>query len=253
MSTVTDKLIEKSTEAGQLAKLKLYNNFSRRIADGDKLGPTELKLFNQLDRYFTGGHGAEDEGPPDIFDTFDDAVTYLGVSKRTLSVHIKKGTLRQEPDGTFLKSELDKYLESYGRKTKENGEQDPIEIQIKKADLRWREARAIREEMLTEQIRGTLINRDEVNDEWASALSTVRHGLDIFSDRLPPLLKNKSQIQMYEIISQEVWELLDALYTAGKYTTPPPELLKSLGEKPKTTEPKTKPKTKPKKRKAKQK
>lgn len=211
-----DKLIEKTREAAVLGKLKLYQDLTRRIAAGEKLKPTELKLFNQLDKLFSGEQNGDNGEPPDIFDNYDDALEYLGVSRRTLSVNIKKGNIRQNSDGTFQKSELDRYLKKYGRKT-EDEKTEPTEILIKKADLRWRIAKAVREEMLVKQLKGTLIQRDEVYTEWAGRVALVTSALEIFADRLPPLLQGKKREKMYQTIKQEVWELRDSFCTKGKY------------------------------------
>lgn len=214
-SSNVDKLIERSREAASIAKLKLYQTLTRKIAEGRQLTATELKQFNSLDRDF---NGEPNGGPKEVFDSFDDALSYLGVSRRTLSVHIKKGTIRQNEDGTFFKAELDKYLSQYGRKTKEQKtSSEDIEEKKNRADLRYRLARARREEMLVDQLKGLLIERKDVYAEWAGRVALVTSALENFADRLPPLLEGKTRGEMFEVIKGEVWELRNGFCREGRY------------------------------------
>lgn len=222
MSDNLEVLKDRVKQQAELTKLRLYQDLSKRIGTGERVSATELKNFNMLDRYFNGDSEGNGGGPPEVFDNFDDAIEYLGVSRRTLSVNIKKGNIKQEPDGTFFKSELDKYLAKNGRKTEDQAVA-PIEIQIKEADLRWRVAKATREETLNKQLDGTLISKDEVYTEWSAIVAAVMSSIEIFADRLPPLLYGRPREQMFEIIRDEVWMVRDMLYREGKYTPPPIE------------------------------
>ncbi len=213
------KLIERSGEAAALAKLKMYQDLTRRIAAGETLKPTEIKLFNKLDLEFN----PEENGGkqyPDIIDSFDEAVAYLGVSKRTVSVHLKKGTFAQNPDGTFKRNELDKYLAKYGRKT--NGSKlSTLEERKEKADLRWRLARAQREEMFVKQLKGTLASWKEIENQWCARVQELSAGLEMLADRLAALLVGKSREEMHRIIKSEIWKLRDNYSREGRYCPEP--------------------------------
>ena len=49
---VTPKQIRDVLDTGILAKIKIYQSFTERIAKGEQLKPTELKLFNKLESEF---------------------------------------------------------------------------------------------------------------------------------------------------------------------------------------------------------
>lgn len=85
------------------------------------------------------------------------------------------------------------------------------------ADLRWRLARAQREEVLTKQLLGELISREEVAKGWADRVGVVVSGLNALIDRLPPILEGKNKAEMRELIKAEVYELRRAYCEAGEY------------------------------------
>ena len=205
---VTPKQIRDALDTGILAKIKIYQSFTERIAKGEQLKPTEIKLFNKLETEF------EAEIKEEVIDSYDDALKYLGVSKRTLHIHLRKGTFKQNPDGTFLKSELDKYLDKYKSQSEST---DSVAIRKGKADLRLKLARARREEFLVKQLKGNLISWEDIQTEWAKRVSVVTSGLEGLADRLPPLLEGKSREVMREILRAEVWELRNAYTTEGRY------------------------------------
>jgi len=221
------KLIEKSGEAAYLAKLKLYQTLTRKIGDGRSLTATEIKTFNQLDQVFNpeiSGNGEKQYS--DIIDGFNEAVAYLGISKRTLSQHLKKGTFAQNPDGTFKRSELDKYFEKFGRKTK-GSKLSSIEEKKEKADLRYRLARARREEMLVRQLKGSLASWKEIENQWSARVQEITAGLEMLGDRLAALLVGKSREEMLKIIKGEIWKLRDSYSREGRYC---PKVEKSKGD-----------------------
>ena len=211
------KLIEKTGEAAALAKLKLYQTLTSRIANGETLKPTEIKLFNKLDLEFNSPENGGDQYS-DIIDSFDEAVSYLGVSKRTVSQQLKKGTFKQNPDGTFFRSELDKYFSTKHGKTKRNTNAfSTLEEKKEKADLRYRLARARREEMLVRQLKGSLASWREIETQWSARVQELSSGLEMLADRLAPLLVGKSRVEMHDIIKREIWKLRDSYAREGRY------------------------------------
>lgn len=49
-----------------------------------------------------------------------EAAAYLGFARNTLYFHIRKDRIRQEPDGSFSKAELDRYKTRTGNVTADN-------------------------------------------------------------------------------------------------------------------------------------
>lgn len=225
---------EKLLEAGKAAKVRLYQTLLRKIADGIPLKTGELKTFRSLEDEFESQLQTEqaEKGKrksfPKKIRTFGAAAEYCGVSKRTISYHVGRGNIRQNKDGSFSRDELDRYLEKRGRKISKASGQGPDEERAvtarremdekDAADLRWRLARAQREEVLTKQLLGELISREEVAKGWADRVGVVVSGLNALIDRLPPILEGKSRAEMRELIKAEVYELRRAYCEAGEYS-----------------------------------
>lgn len=159
MTQISNQDVEKMLAAGQLAKLKLYQNLLRKIKDGESLKASELKTLHALEKEMECQNGIEDG--PDVIQSYEEAAAYCGLSKRTISYHLKRGNLTQNPDGSFAREELNRFLQKYGRKNKSTGDAAAHRMKIEKADLRYRIARARREELLVAQLEGKLISIEE--------------------------------------------------------------------------------------------
>lgn len=109
------KQVEKAFELGQIAKLKLYKEFLERISKGEQLKPSELKKFRELEEELEESIYSE-EKKGDVCKSNAEAARYCKVSTRVISYHLTRGNIKQEPDGVFKTEELDKWLESRGRK-----------------------------------------------------------------------------------------------------------------------------------------
>lgn len=212
--------IEKMLAAGQLARIKLYQSLLVRIKNGDTLKPAELRALNVLEKDLECQSGTND--PPKVLKGFEEAAAYCGFSKRTLSHHVGRGNLKQNADGSFDIEELDRFLSVKGRKRKKNAKESRSIAEEKDlADLRWRLAKARREELLVEQLNENLVPRGEIAKEWASRVGELTAGLTGLIDRLPPLLQGKDRAEMREVIFEEIWNLRDQYARDGRYS---PEL-----------------------------
>lgn len=214
--------VESIRQAGQLAKLKVYRDLISRIGQGEKLSPTELKTFHQMEREIeaisTEQNGNEVNQQDQLIPSFAKAAEYCGVSARTISYHVKRGNIKQNTDGTFERSVLDAYLRSKGRKPgADGGMLGGIEAKKEKAELRFREARARREEMLVSQLKGNLMSRAEVAQEWAKRVQNVTSALDNLVDRLSPVLEGKRRGEIQAILKKEIQLLRESYATTGKY------------------------------------
>jgi hypothetical protein len=96
---------------------------------------------------------------------------------------------------------------------------DPaIKRQMAQAKLRRELAKAEMAETECKKQKNQLISREEVYEEWALRVGEVRGGLLNFADRLSPVLEHKSRTEIYTMIKDEVWNLLDRYSRAGKHT-----------------------------------
>lgn len=181
--------------------------FEKRIAAGEKLTRAELKEYRAIDK----------KGDTEAIHGYAEAAQYCKLSKRTLSYHLGRGSLQQNPDGTFDKKELDRFL-----KTKDRREKSPASEAVSKrkdaAELRYRLARARREEMLVEQMKGNLAAWKDIHSEWSQRVQAVKAGLNAMPDRLPPLIVGKTRDEIREVLKREFNELLTVYGRPGKMT-----------------------------------
>lgn len=199
------------------SKRKLYESFVSRIGSNEILKPSEIKLYRQLESELeAAGNGSGSGTRGNIFTSMDEAAAYIGSSKKTVSVNIKRGRLRQNPDGTFSRDELDKFLSRFGRKGSSE-EVESTRVQQEKAELRYRMARARREEILTAQLEKTLAPWEDIEREWSERVRVVAAGLEAWSDRLPALLVGRSREDIHALIKGEVKELRQRFSRAGQY------------------------------------
>ena len=211
-----DKMIDRLMKAGKVARVRAYQNLLEMIRAGKPLRPSEMRLMEQLEQELSPSPvDGEGEKPPERIDGMQAAALYVGSSRRMLSYHIKKGHLRQLPDGAFERSDLDRFLEKYGRKQEEPGS---LGEQKAAADLRFRLAKAASAEMNLAREQGALISRDEVQSEWSSRNIELKTALLAWSNKLPPLLFGLDRRQMSSVLRDEVHGLLDRFSRTGKWT-----------------------------------
>ncbi|WP_054031233.1 hypothetical protein [Desulfatitalea tepidiphila] len=220
--SITKTDIERALSLGAKAKLRLYQTFLTRIAQGERLTATELKNMRALETELEEStNGGEKKEQPVIM-SMDDAAAYCGISKRTVSYHLKRGNIAQNADGTFDKAVLDAWLEKYGRKKKaEQGGGKRVSLSIEekldRAKLRKEVAAAKRNEILVAELQGRLAPWSEIERAWCERVAVVAAGLDSLAERLPPLLTGKKPDEMREIIRRETNELRRAYARRGKY------------------------------------
>ncbi len=211
-----EKTIDRLMKAGKLARVRAYQNLLEMIRAGKPLKPSEMKLMERLERELSPSPVDGDaEKPPERIDGMQAAALYVGSSRRMLSYHIKKGHLRQLPDGAFERSELDRFLEKYGRKTEEPGS---LGEQKAAADLRFRLAKAASAEVALARETGALISRDEVQSEWSSRNVELKTALLAWSNKLPPLLFGLDRREMSAVLRDEVYYLLSRFSRTGRWT-----------------------------------
>lgn len=204
--------------------------YYRRIKSGEKLKPFEHAHRREIEERLDRANA--DPATGDVLPNAAALMEYAGWSKASVSYHITKGNIRQNPDGSFDKAVIDAYFE---KKNKGNGGRvkpapspeaaapepgacESLDEQAKRADLRWRNARAEKEEILTKQIRGTMFSKADVLTEWTERVVAVASGLEALADRLPPLLAGLDPKEMQSIIKNEVRLLREAFARDGKYT-----------------------------------
>jgi hypothetical protein len=85
------------------------------------------------------------------------------------------------------------------------------------------QAKSEREFFELEIKKGKFLSLSEIEAAWAARVDVVTRGLEIFKDRLPPLLVGKSRSEIAGILSEEIYQLRTAYATDGRYCPNPDE------------------------------
>lgn len=129
----------------------------------------------------------------------------LGVSDRTIRNWQNQGMPRND-DGSYCLSSVEEWRDA---QVHGNTDEDDIEVlsgraknrrELERWSIEWRKARAIAETLRVQQMRGTLIDRAEVEAEWAKRAAVVRMDLQMAADALPASLEGQSAARIREIL-----------------------------------------------------
>ena len=200
--------------AGQLAKLKIYQEYITRISNNEQLKLAEKKHFDDLDLIF--GAVVDGDRVKENF-TRDEVIEKLGISDRSLKWHTTRQNLTRNKDGTYPRKTLDDFERKYKRKKAKDGKVNDLSDQQEQADLRYRIARARWQELNVKQLSGKLMSSDEVHSEWAKRLAVLFSGIQLWSSRLPPRFEGKTRDEMMRILSDEIYLLRKTLAEKGRY------------------------------------
>jgi len=211
-----DEALEKLLQAGQLAKVRHYQTLVQKMAAGT-ITAQELSQYYSLERELEGGRKNGADGPAARL-SLEEAAALAGISKRGLLNHVTRGNVRRDPDGSFLRAEVERFKEdgprryAKGRRRRSSGEEEELDAK-ERADLRWREGRARREWLLVEQLEGKLISREEVERAFADRAHEFARALLLFSRRVGHRVAEKSGRKLkavIEIMDGEAKQIMDA-------------------------------------------
>lgn|GEM_PF-5425706 len=180
-------------DAGQAAKAHIYRDLLAKIEAKQTLKPSEIRALASLEREIEAelsGGSQSDTGKH----TYDQAATYCGFSKRTLNWHVSRGNLKQGPDGKFDETELDRFLTAKGRKGGGGTAKE-------RADLRYKLARARREEMLVAQLKGTLIDRSTAEKLWSDRAHELAKSLFMLSRTIGHQVAAASEQKLADVMA----------------------------------------------------
>ena len=209
----SDSIIQITT-AGQLARLKIYQEYITRISANEKLKLAEKKHFDDLDKEF--GEVVEAGKPKDNL-TADEVIEKLGISERSLKWNTSRGNLRKNKDGTYSISTIRDFEKKHKRKTSTGGKGSSLVDQQERADLRYRMARARWQELNVKQLNSELMSKEDVFKEWAKRLNTLHSGIRLWSSRLSPRLESKTRDEIMRIFDEEIYLLMKTFAEKGRY------------------------------------
>ena len=133
-----------------------------------------------------------------------------GVSLRSISNWLLEG-LPQNEDGSFSGPRVVQWLVSRVEDKVAGAGMPAATVEAQRWLTKFREERARLAEIERKRVEEKLISRDEASQEWAGIVSAVMSSLEIFADRLPPVLIGRNRVEMFEIIRDEIWELPAAI------------------------------------------
>lgn len=140
-----------------------------------------------------------------------DAARYLGISPSIVTRAVTAGHLTPNADGTFDRDAVDKWGATLDKRVRCNDNRDAIQA----AELDYRQARAEKERLIADQLKGILVNRNTVEKQFASRAEELQRNLMVLSRRIAAQLAGKCQktlVEVVETIDREV-NLLLASYT----------------------------------------
>ncbi|MFP4088009.1 MAG: hypothetical protein ACLFUL_14595 [Desulfobacteraceae bacterium] len=205
--------------AAKLAKVKQFRNLLEKIKAGT-INAAEMKIFQELENQLSQEEVENPNQSTPAKLTSKEVQAYLGISRRMVSYHTTKGNLKRNSDGTFNKAELDRWAQRYNRKSKRqapDSDGGTVGEQKDLADLRYKKARAEREELVTAQLKGSLYNRDEVEAALAELVLTTKRAFLLLPHQAPTLLAGKDPVGQMETLQSMVDEIITGLSEEATY------------------------------------
>ena len=185
---------------GEKAELAIYLKLSKKIINGEPVNAQEIKRFQEIKAKL---ERKRDE--TEICRTKADAARYAGVSERVIRYHVKKKTLRQNDDGTFDKSEMDRW-QAHKKPSKDPAKKNDPEA-------RYREARAREKEEIVRRLRGEVILVAQVEKMFSDRAHAFAKALDMLPRRISLRVAGEAKKPyqaVFEIIESECHGILAA-------------------------------------------
>lgn len=168
---------------------------SGKVKDAQAFRKAEQNLKKLIAMY-------SEDSAPDTIRTKRDVHAYLvargyKVSDRTVYDHISNDKLTEQDSGGFLRSDVDKYAETYLRKRAEKSSE---QIRID-ADTELKRERTRREKMNNDLLAGNLISREKVGEEFAARIVELTQAHENLIENLPHQISGRTEPEIRDILS----------------------------------------------------
>ena len=208
---MTDPDVTKLLNIGKSATAKAYQTILQKIAAGEKLSMGELKTKKALEKDLEAMQ-AKEEIKKDGKEK-----QHAVVSTKTLcgifGLFPSQTSLWKRDEGADVaavghnKWDATLFLE-WWLENKYNI-LDPNDPDVREYHRRWEKARAEKIELQVAMLKGEVMPKEQIHQDWAARMAIIVNGLTVYQDRLPPLLEGKTKAQMRDIIKTENNRLRD--------------------------------------------
>lgn len=141
----------------------------------------------------------------DTFKNLSAVYSYLAeqgykIANRTIYQHKDEGKLKSGEDGVYLKKNVDEYAEKYLELLENGSGSGSLVDQKNEAEIKLKQLRAEREQILIDEAMGRLIPRLDVGREFAARIEEIKRGFEEIENTLPELLEGKNAHEIRETI-----------------------------------------------------
>jgi hypothetical protein len=201
------------------ARQQSYDRLLEKVAQGGNLTPTEQASMRRFEKELAE-LGLAPLDLPEIFATIEEAETYSGYKRRTIYKAVADGLLDRLSDGSFTREALDSWLALKGKRSPAQeraasgndaaGEKETARS-ARQSEADYRSWRAQHEELKVKQLKGELISRVLINQEWVERANEFKTSLLLYNRRVSHLIAEIAGIEarlVDEIMDKEARQLL---------------------------------------------
>lgn len=139
---------------------------------------------------------------------------FFGVTPRTLLDWAKKGAPKVQRGWWDPKA----IMEWRGSVESDSGE-NSLAVKKLKADVDYKEAKAIREQRMNQILEGEYVPVAEIETEWSRRVTEVKTGLLALTNKIAGQITDPDiRLEVEQVIRDEVYELLEQYARDGTYT-----------------------------------
>ncbi len=183
------------TAIASYSEAERFSARSGKVKDAQAFRKAEQNLKKLIAMY-------SEDGTPDTIRTKREVHAYLvsrgyKVSERTVYDHISDGKLTEQASGGFLRSDVDRYAETYLRKRAEKSSE---QIRID-ADTELKRERTRREKMNNDQLAGNLISREKIGAEFAARIVELTQAHENLIENLPHQIAGRTEPEIRDMLS----------------------------------------------------
>jgi hypothetical protein len=216
--------LKKVLQAGYLAKVSLYRQLLKKVANGASLCTSELRTLRDLGAELEAlakgeerprTHGSDPAHVLSSLSRSDLAQYVFKVKPQSISRWVLHEGMPRNQDGTFCIADCVEWALERLEKAAPGAAAAEEAVQWLTA---FRKERALKAKMEREELEGKLFPRGEVMAAWCNRYAHLKRHLLVWSRRLPGRLAGMDERGMIKALDEEVYFLLSLLSRPGPFT-----------------------------------